>query len=242
MIVASVNDICGLSNIGSILEAEIKEVNKEAEEDPPADVTTEQITKADTLNSLQSLGKIHDVLMSFSVKKTGRLLLGLDENEESNELSCLHGLKAFGTIMLFVSLKLIPIGRIPFTNRNYLTELFNSPLSIFLRTPFLYADLFLYISGFLAAYKITREIEEKGNIWKIWKKGIYGRIIRLTPALFAVLIFSAWIMEHISTGPQWGDVIQKNADLCKENLLQNIFFVQNWYPFEGMVSMWTASQ
>jgi hypothetical protein len=58
---------------------------------------------------------------------------------------------------------------------------------------------------------------------------------RLTPALMAVVLFYAYVMEHVGTGPQWNMVVKKNADICKESLWRNILYIQNFYPFEQMV-------
>ena len=59
---------------------------------------------------------------------------------------------------------------------------------------------------------------------------------RLTPALLAVVLYYAYIMEHLGTGPQWNLTIKRNADLCKESLWKNILYIQTFFPFEQTVS------
>jgi hypothetical protein len=44
-------------------------------------------------------------------------------------------------------------------------------------------------------------------------------------------------MEHLGSGPQWNMAVRKNADICKENLWKNLFYIQNFFPFEQMVSI-----
>jgi len=61
-------------------------------------------------------------------------------------------------------------------------------------------------------------------------------ISRLTPALLAVVFWYAFIMEHIGSGPQWNNIIIPNAELCKRNAWTNLLYVQNFFPFEEMVS------
>lgn len=56
--------------------------------------------------------------MSFSIKRTGIALFGPCDDE----IKCLHGIKAFGTISLFISLKVFFLARIPYTNRIDFTE------------------------------------------------------------------------------------------------------------------------
>ena len=59
--------------------------------------------------------------MAFSLKKT---LKSLFRNKESNtnHIGCIHGIRSLSTMALYVAHKLIPIARIPFTNRVALTE------------------------------------------------------------------------------------------------------------------------
>lgn len=63
---------------------------------------------------------------------------------------------------------------------------------------------------------------------------------RLSPALLAVVFWYAFVMEHVGSGPQWNSVITANADLCKNNAWTNLLYVQNFFPFEEMVSYRTT--
>ncbi|XP_058125907.1 uncharacterized protein LOC131285559 [Anopheles ziemanni] len=181
----------------------------------------------------------HQTLMAFSLKKTLHQLIGSDTTLSEDgqdptparkDIRCLHGLKALASFALFLALRLVPLGFQPFTNRNEFTESFSAPWSITVRLLMLYADVFLVISGFLAAYHMVREYRERAKV--AWFKRIVGRYLRLAFPLIPVLVFYAWIWEHLGSGPQWGDVVVKNANLCKHNYLSNLFFIQNWYPVE----------
>lgn len=44
-------------------------------------------------------------------------------------------------------------------------------------------------------------------------------------------------MEHIGSGPQWNNIIVNNAELCKKNAWTNLLYIQNFFPFEEMVSI-----
>lgn len=57
--------------------------------------------------------------------------------------------------------------------------------------------------------------------------------------MVAVLVFYAYVMEHLGTGPQWYSSVTVNADLCKHNSWRNLFYIQNFYQFEDMVSIGT---
>lgn len=199
----------------------------------PANKSEEKPVEVHQKNSL-----LNRLLNCFSVKRNISVLIGLKSHE--NEVKCLHGLKAISILLLFISFKLIPMGRVPYSNRNKLTEFFNSPFSVFLRSSFLYEDVFLVISGTLATLSLLKNIESEGK--SVWIKKIFQRFLRLVLPLAVVLLFYAYVWEHLGTGPQWSSVVDKNADLCKQSLWKNLLFIQNFYPIENMVSCTTCRQ
>lgn len=195
--------------------------NKDQTEEKPVEVVQQ---KYDSL--------LNRLLNCFSIKRNAAVLFGLKVNE--NEVKCLHGLKALSILLLFISFKLIPMGRVPYSNRNKLTEFFNSPFSVFLRSSFLYEDVFLVISGTLATLSLLKNVENTGKC--VWLKKIFQRFLRLVLPLTVVLLFYAFVWEHLGTGPQWSSVVDKNANLCKQSFWKNLLFIQNFYPIEDMVS------
>ncbi|EAT43759.1 AAEL004824-PA, partial [Aedes aegypti] len=194
--------------------------------------TNENSDDSTTSQPTEETNLLHQTLMSFSVKRTFRQLVGGEDETLAGKdvVGCLSGLRALATIALFCALRLIPMGFQPFTNRNEFTESFNTPWSVALRVLMLYADVYLVISGFLAAYHMVGEYQQKQKV--AWFRRIVGRYLRLTLPLIPVLIFYSVVWEHLGSGPQWGDVVVKNANLCKHNFWNNILFVQNWYPVE----------
>lgn len=126
----------------------------------------------------------------------------------------------------------------------------------------IYTDVFLLLSGALTAYHMAKELKTRGEIrWfcrfvarfiryfrnerilavvqlKLKKKLIVPSPthVRLSPALLAVVFWYAFVMEHVGSGPQWNSVVTANAELCKNNAWTNLLYVQNFLPFEEMVS------
>ncbi|XP_058063239.1 nose resistant to fluoxetine protein 6-like [Anopheles bellator] len=193
--------------------------------------------KIDPLASEQQpTNVLHQMLMAFSLKKTLRQILGgvpegYEQTGESRPtFACLYGLKGVASVALFFALRLVPLGFQPFTNRNEFTESFNAPWSVAVRVLMLYADLYLVVSGFLAAHHMMHEYRTRSRL--AWFKRLVGRYLRLTFPLVPVLAFYALIWEHLGSGPQWGDVVVKNANLCKHNYHTNLLFIHNWYPIE----------
>ncbi|ETN66816.1 hypothetical protein AND_001390 [Anopheles darlingi] len=183
----------------------------------------------------QPTNALHQTLMAFSLKQTlHQLCTGQppDAAEEHHypRFRCLYGLKGVASLALFAALRLVPLGFQPFTNRNEFTETLNAPWSVSVRLLLLYADVFLVVSGFLTAYHMLREYRARSRV--AWFKRILGRYLRLCFPLLPVVGFYALIWEHLGSGPQWGDVVVKNANLCKHRYLSNLLFVQNWYPIE----------
>lgn len=97
----------------------------------------------------------------------------------------------------------------------------------------MYEDVFLVISGLLASLNLLKTVENGNKT--LWLKKIVKRYIRLAVPLAFVLLFYAYVWEHLGTGPQWSAVVDKNAELCKHNMWRNLLFIQNFYPVEDMV-------
>ncbi|KAL6256883.1 hypothetical protein P5V15_011818 [Pogonomyrmex californicus] len=175
------------------------------------------------------------IIMSFSLRRTIKALL--KEATGAADITCIYGIRALATIVLYIAHQLITISRIPFSNRTSLTEIANSPVSSVLRVSLVYTDAFLLLSGVLTAYNMANELKTRGEIR--WFCRFIARFIRLTPALLAVVFWYAFVMEHVGSGPQWNSVIMANAELCKYNAWTNLLYVQNFFPFEEMCATHT---
>lgn len=62
--------------------------------------------------------------MSFSLRRTIKALL--KEATGGADITCIHGIRALATIILYVAHQLVAISRIPFSNRTFLTEVRSS--------------------------------------------------------------------------------------------------------------------
>ncbi|XP_075234280.1 nose resistant to fluoxetine protein 6-like [Lycorma delicatula] len=173
-------------------------------------------------------GNGNRILMAFSLKRGINDLL----EENRDEFPSINGVRALCSMILYVAHKLMPLTFIIFSNRNLLTQHSNTVWSSVLRASTVYTDSFLFLSGVLSAHNLSKEITTKGYIK--WPTRIIARLIRLTPALMAVLLYYAYIMEYVGTGPQWGTIVRANADLCKAGLWKNFLYIQNFFKFEEM--------
>lgn len=180
-------------------------------------------------------GPLERAVMAFSIRKSIReLFAGLPAE---GDINCIYGIRALCTIALYLAHKVITLAFSPYFNRVKLTEVSNERWGIMFRASLVYTDSFLLLSGALTSFNMSKEIERRKHI--DWIKKYAARFIRLTPALLAVVLFYAYVLEHVGAGPQWNMAVKRNADICKESLWRNILYIQNFFPFEQMCATHT---
>ncbi|GLH06368.1 uncharacterized protein GBIM_11901, partial [Gryllus bimaculatus] len=164
--------------------------------------------------------------MAFSLRRNWAALVATLGAGGDGDIPCIHGVRALFSLSLYVAHKVITLALMPYVNRVELTQAANEPLSSMLRASIVYTDSFLMLSGVLIAYNLSREMSRKGSV-------------KLTPALVALVLFYGYVFEHLGQGPQWGRVVQQNADICKRNMWRNVLYIQNFFPFEDMCATHT---
>ncbi|PSN54851.1 hypothetical protein C0J52_12407 [Blattella germanica] len=180
-------------------------------------------------------GQMKRLVMAFSIKKNIDELTA--DLPAEGDINCIHGIRAIFTAALYLAHKVIMLCLSPYTNRVSLTEVSNEWWSTIFRTSIIYTDSFLMMSGILTSFNLSKEIERKKHI--DWFNKYIARFIRLTPALLALVLFYAYVMEHLGTGPQWNLSVKRNADLCKDSFWKNILYIQTFFPFEQMCATHT---
>ena len=50
-------------------------------------------------------------------------------------------------------------------------------------------------------------------------------------------VLYAYVLEHTGSGPLWGQLVEENARICRENMWRNLIYAHNFWPFEQMVSV-----
>ncbi|XP_054262506.1 nose resistant to fluoxetine protein 6-like [Macrosteles quadrilineatus] len=188
-------------------------------------------TMVDSSNNYPDLNKLRTqdrALLAFSLRRNWLSLM----SRRTDDLPVIHGVRSVFTVLLFAAHKLMPLALTPYSNRSLLTQYSHSVLSAVLRASSVFTDSFLQLSAVLAAYNLALELQRRGTI--LWRQRILARLVRLTPALVAVVVFYAYVMEHLGSGPQWTSSITVNADLCKANLWKNVLYIQNFFLFEDM--------
>ncbi|XP_067639929.1 O-acyltransferase like protein-like isoform X2 [Eurosta solidaginis] len=176
------------------------------------------------LHSLTELLK--EIINAFSPQRTFIQLL--DADHYTTEFPIFNILKLGATFALYVSLKYLMLGHLPITDRDKLVRTLDQPQSIIFRSPMIFMDVLLMISGFLIAYQLAEEMEQKNHIQLL--KRMTLKITRFLPTLFVVLFFQTWILPVLDSGPLWSNLIGQNTRLCEEQMWRNFFGVQNCSP------------
>ncbi|XP_038213499.1 nose resistant to fluoxetine protein 6-like [Zerene cesonia] len=160
---------------------------------------------------------------AFSLTRTMKKLVA---PAGSDEIPCIHGVRAAATIALIAAHKFLPVAHMPYTNRVKIAEMVSSPLWSWYRVGWVFTDCFLLLSGTLTAYRTSTKTSAFNKL--------ASRYLRLTPALLAILWFYAYIWDHISMGPRWGSLVTKNAQICQDGWWWNMFYLQNYFGLENM--------
>lgn len=119
----------------------------------------------------------------------------------------------------------------PHVNEDDVRELANSALLHPFRAAYYYTDVFMMISGLLVSYSVIGRLQKVSII--NWKKEIVTRYLRMMPTLAAVVLFSTFVLPHISSGPQW-NIITDQADVCEKFWWRNILMIHNWFGIENI--------
>lgn len=108
-------------------------------------------------------------------------------------------------------------------------------MSVIGRAAAVYTDAFIMLSGLLTAYTIIGRLQAKQSP-RIIQEYI-SRFLRIVPMLGALILFCTFVLPELGSGPQWNIVIDRHAEICKENWWRNMLFVHNYFGFADMVSI-----
>ncbi|XP_061396896.1 uncharacterized protein LOC133332512 [Musca vetustissima] len=215
-------------------EQETENENKEEETEPEKSEEPAEAEEGDPTSDDLSLNTLAlEIFKSFSPKRSLGILLA-DDDTHDVPFPLFHVLKVVATLMLYLCLKFLMIGHLPITNRDQLVRTFDNPLSVLIRSPMIYADILLLISGFLTAYQLSEEMEQKSYIQLLKRMAL--KVSRYLPTVYLLICFQTWILPHLNSGPLWPNLIGQNSRLCDDQWWRNILSLQNAIDFEETCS------
>ncbi|XP_046748813.1 uncharacterized protein LOC124412735 [Diprion similis] len=112
-------------------------------------------------------------------------------------------------------------------------------------------DIFFVISGFLTTHQLLKSIGSARNKFNFTEICL-RRYIKLTPCIVVLILFTAFCLRHIGSGPVWEHLIGIMVDSCRENWWTNIVYLQNvinpqnmclphtWYLAADMQLFWIS--
>ncbi|XP_073830459.1 uncharacterized protein [Musca autumnalis] len=216
-------------------EAEAEPEAKEEETEPQnEEETNAEAEEGDSTSDNLSFNALAlEIFKSFSPKRSLDILMA-DDDAHDVPFPLFHVLKVVATFMLYLCLKFLMIGHLPITNRDQLVRTFDNPLTILIRSPMIYADILLLISGFLTAYQLSEEMEQKSYIQLLKRMAL--KVSRYLPTIYLLICFQTWILPHLNSGPLWPNLIGHNSRLCDDQWWRNILSLQNAIDFEETCS------
>lgn len=183
-----------------------------------------------SLLGYENYSKMARIINCFDVFTNWNSLTSVTEDEK--DVKSIHGIRALSALGLLMSHKTMALFYNPYMNRSQMTENLGMPWSVIGRTAILFTDCFMLISGFLNANSLINDIK-KGKSMNFSKK-ILTRIFRITPNLFAVILFCTYVLPTLGSGPLWPMVIDQHSYLCKKYMWRNLIYIHNYFPFQDM--------
>ncbi|XP_053658584.1 O-acyltransferase like protein-like [Anopheles marshallii] len=148
-------------------------------------------------------------------------------------LECVNGVRALSMLWIIVnhvhdSAYGIPTFNIP-VRQEYADSYFGV---LFHRLGGKAVDIFLMLSGMLVALKMLRELERTSrlNVWELW----LHRIIRITPAYAALIMFGIAFVDVVGEGILYKLVAEELLDACHTSWWSALLYVQNYVHYEKM--------
>ncbi|XP_035778080.1 nose resistant to fluoxetine protein 6-like isoform X1 [Anopheles albimanus] len=148
-------------------------------------------------------------------------------------LDCVNGIRALSMLWIIVNhvhdtAYGIPTFNIP-VRQEYAESYFGV---LFHRLGGKAVDIFLMLSGMLVSMKMLRELERtwKLNVLELWMH----RIVRLTPAYAALILFGIAFVEQVGEGALYKLVADELITACTKSWWAALLYVQNYTHYTSM--------
>lgn len=137
-------------------EPESKEVSEEVKEEE------EVVEEIDEFAPPPIKDVIKNIWLSFSPERSYQELISTEKKDLQFPL--FHFIRILSTILIYLFLKFVMIGHFAISNRDEMASMFNYSMTVFFRSPMIFMDLLLIVSGFLISYQLSEEMQEFSHI------------------------------------------------------------------------------
>ncbi|XP_052899878.1 nose resistant to fluoxetine protein 6-like [Anopheles moucheti] len=174
----------------------------------------------------------HRNLVIFSLYCNGRKLLATCQRNQqmasikSGTMDCINGIRVLSMVWVVFSHNYVRIGMQPIINSHVILSWLESYHSVLVVSSTVSVDTFFLLSGLLTCWSILNALDKSG---KLNLPIMYlHRYLRLTPALAALVLFSATLMRYVGSGPFWDGAMSLTEDSCQQYWWSALLYVQNY--------------
>ncbi|XP_052739546.1 nose resistant to fluoxetine protein 6-like [Bicyclus anynana] len=168
--------------------------------------------------------RVNEILISFSALTNCRRLL--DMNPNSDNISCLDGIRALAILWVVVGHVFYVIGHIP-ANPIYAVKWSQSYESIWITTASLTVDTFFFISGLLLVYITAKKLTGR-ELVKNLPFFYLNRLLRMFPVLAVVVLYEASLANRVADGPLWHRFMVDSTHKCRQFWWTTLLHLQNF--------------
>ncbi|XP_052868606.1 nose resistant to fluoxetine protein 6 isoform X1 [Anopheles cruzii] len=149
-----------------------------------------------------------------------------NETGKPSTIKCINGIRVLSMVWVIFSHNYVRIGMIPLVNSHVILTWIRSYHSMLVVASTVSVDSFFLISGLLTCWSMLNELDRNGrlNLPLMY----LHRYLRLTPALAALILYSATLMRYSGSGPFWDGAMSLTADTCRDYWWSALLYVQNY--------------
>ncbi|XP_073949765.1 nose resistant to fluoxetine protein 6-like [Choristoneura fumiferana] len=162
---------------------------------------------------------------SFSLYTNTRRLLTF--NSAPGALECLDGIRALAMMWVIVGHTYSTQLQAPFYNRSDFFSWMVSFPSLWILAAPITVDTFFLLSGLLIVYTSVGKMSQMGLIRNVHLYYLH-RLLRMFPVLAAGVLLQATLFNHLSDGPQWGDIVAHKVHKCRRFWWPTLLHIQNY--------------
>ncbi|XP_058127296.1 nose resistant to fluoxetine protein 6-like [Anopheles ziemanni] len=175
--------------------------------------------------------KAHPNLVMFSLVTNGRKLLATVDRSrpdagKSSTIDCINGIRVISMVWVVFSHNYTRIGMVPLINSKVIGTWLKSYHSVLVVASTVSVDSFFVISGVLTCWSLLNALDKSGRL-NLPLMYVH-RYLRLTPALGALVLYSATLMRHNGSGPFWDSAMTLTSGHCRSYWWSTLLYVQNY--------------
>ncbi|KAJ8667289.1 hypothetical protein QAD02_008951 [Eretmocerus hayati] len=173
---------------------------------------------------------VNQLLLCFSIRRNLQKLLEVDYKHPG--LDTIHVFRFFSMCLVIFGHRGLQFYLNPVVNGYDLEKTFDEPLHILLHNGPILVDGFLAVGGLLTCYGLLHRLDKMKHI--NFFTAILSRFWRLTPVYFFIVLFHAYILPHVGSGPLWSSIIDQQADNCASTWWAHLLYLNTYRTMDRL--------